>query len=1135
MVAGLWATVDTAIKAAPPRSADSVDSTGIWATLPTKLDPNQQRLRLIDNYVVQALPVGTDGKQRFMLKNPERATYISISHHELELLKLINPDQTLEQTCEQLLEEKNIFPYFIVGSLLTKLTQNGFVANMGGPLFSELETKVQDSTWRVRLGGYFNRNITLRRLNPIFGFVHDRFAHWLYRRPAVIALHLLALFGLITFAILSSSGQFGLTRFPHGFLAEIPYLILIQAVIIFGHEIAHGLTVKWAGKDVERGGLTLALFVPLTFYIETQDMWMETRKSRKLAVSWAGPLVNLLAVGLCCPLLFVIDPGSLLASVLYKTAAISLFLFFMNVNPFIETDGYFLLMDSLDIRSLNRKGQEFIKYTLWRKIKSGAPFTREQRVLTIYGLCLSAWSLVAAGLTLFFLWGLGRFLYDQWQRGGAWLHTVLIGLAITAILPMVWGLFQSLEFVVNRAIIYLYQRHYFHATGKLVALAAGVWFLFFAPPLLLHAARLGWWSTTTGVLVHYDILLLTTAIVAILTIRRLLPHRYYYDVFRAVLVYSAIIGVVRLGHGFLYAMDTTALITPIGYAIAGVVLALSMSWWSSAQHDPASSTRERFASTVPPFLAAPLAVLILQASEAQPLAARGWYMFGGMFWILATGAAISTYLHLRLTQFRVAMAALVIAAMTGTLALIAGASGGVIAEAVLLALSMGCLNTGLILFVLHLSRVNLLRPQPVDSLMLPDWQKLQNAFAVFVERSLDAVGQYFGPLKRSAVVSRTNNYLVQRAYGIAIIEDTVHDTVPETVSIVARGEIYSNAFRHLVDQMILECGSGFADRLLENLFDSLFWAEREVVTSYLFEGRAWDKARRMVLPSAGNQLFQEFSSSPLFSEFDESQVRLAFDASEIRTFQPQHMIVQVGETGDELFIIRSGMVDVVKNGQTIRTLTDLDYFGEVALVERSPRTASIVARTTTTCFRLGRDAFDRIVRPAMGVGFSMVSVINRVGVLRRLAFLRDVSPSTLALLLQASETRQYAPGVRIIAQGDPGNEFFIIHKGVVSVRVDTPTGELEEITKQSTGEYFGEIALLRDSPRTASVFAKTDVEVLVVSRENFDRFFRQAQQVRQFATRRLAVTKRVRWAFEATQRVRDVLEGTPESGEQVVP
>jgi CRP-like cAMP-binding protein len=65
----------------------------------------------------------------------------------------------------------------------------------------------------------------------------------------------------------------------------------------------------------------------------------------------------------------------------------------------------------------------------------------------------------------------------------------------------------------------------------------------------------------------------------------------------------------------------------------------------------------------------------------------------------------------------------------------------------------------------------------------------------------------------------------------------------------------------------------------------------------------------------------------------------------------------------------------------------------------------------------------------------------------------------------------------VVAQGDPGDDFFLIEEGTVDV--------LEYGRQQGPGEGFGEIALLRDVPRTATVRADTDARLYALERDDF--------------------------------------------------
>ena len=125
--------------------------------------------------------------------------------------------------------------------------------------------------------------------------------------------------------------------------------------------------------------------------------------------------------------------------------------------------------------------------------------------------------------------------------------------------------------------------------------------------------------------------------------------------------------------------------------------------------------------------------------------------------------------------------------------------------------------------------------------------------------------------------------------------------------------------------------------------------------------------------------------------------------------------------------------------------------------------------------------------PALAVlSWRSLSRMDRAGpapeleLLRALPLFAPLPPPTLEYLAGRLVRRRFGPGETILTRGERGDAFFVIASGNVEVTPDDGSDR-----RLGPGEHFGEIALLRDLPRTATVVATTEVELLELPGEEF--------------------------------------------------
>ena len=114
--------------------------------------------------------------------------------------------------------------------------------------------------------------------------------------------------------------------------------------------------------------------------------------------------------------------------------------------------------------------------------------------------------------------------------------------------------------------------------------------------------------------------------------------------------------------------------------------------------------------------------------------------------------------------------------------------------------------------------------------------------------------------------------------------------------------------------------------------------------------------------------------------------------------------------------------------------------------------------------------------------------------LRRIPLFSRIEPAKLKLLAFTSEHVTFQENQALMRQGEIGAEAFVLMEGRVAVTVDSPQGEIT-VAELGDNELIGEIAILCDVPRTASVKALGEVKTLRIRKEQFLQLIAQFPQM----------------------------------------
>jgi hypothetical protein len=146
--------------------------------------------------------------------------------------------------------------------------------------------------------------------------------------------------------------------------------------------------------------------------------------------------------------------------------------------------------------------------------------------------------------------------------------------------------------------------------------------------------------------------------------------------------------------------------------------------------------------------------------------------------------------------------------------------------------------------------------------------------------------------------------------------------------------------------------------------------------------------------------------------------------------------------------------------------------------------SALVVDTVRSLMQFGADR-----RP-----YRQEAVMNRLAFLHSVPLFAKTALDDLIVIDRSLSCETYIGGESIVTEGEPGDRLCIVYRGEVAVRKHTPQGE-RELARLSAGDFFGEMSLFDDEPRSATVSAIDEVEVLVLNRDRFHSLVQQRPSV----------------------------------------
>ncbi|HLH22547.1 MAG TPA: M50 family metallopeptidase [Chloroflexota bacterium] len=423
--------------AAAPASASG---RSVWAQLADRVNPAYDRPRLRPDVVVRGFTT-TDGEAYYIAKSPSAGTYVRLGPDEQYLLALMDGSHQVADLMEAYVQRYQRFAFDRVVHLVHELRQQRFLVGEPRDAWGGLAAALARHTWTYRIDqviqSYRYHEFPLTGLDGPLTALY-RAGGWAAFTPPVLLLGaVLALVGAGLFVWELLFGDRDILRFRGSYTLGLLTFLALWTAVISLHELGHALTTKHFGCEVRRGGVMLYYGLP-AFFTDTSDIWMAPRRAR-LLVSVAG-MATIWALGGLAMLVVVWQPSSLLAPIAFQLALVAYVNNTLQLVPLLELDGYYLLIDWLEMPRLRARALAFIRAELWRKLKRRTPFSREERIFTVYGtLALLYSGLVLAAATYLWARRLQRLLADAWVQEGVGWRVLVIVVALAFGIPLLFG------------------------------------------------------------------------------------------------------------------------------------------------------------------------------------------------------------------------------------------------------------------------------------------------------------------------------------------------------------------------------------------------------------------------------------------------------------------------------------------------------------------------------------------------------------------------------------------------------------------------------------------------------------------------------------------------------------------------
>ena len=374
----------------------------LWKLVRGKFNLSDKKPKRAEN--VEISEVETKKGKEYILKDKNTDRYLKLGEDQVFVWNLMDGEHTVRDMMIETSKERGFFVGTYVPSIIQYFENQGLTQEKQAQIYAKLTTYFRMKRISVRILTLINRvishSLSIKNCDHFCGKLYPKVRFAFNEKLLPIYFFISALGMWMFLANINVFTDVGsMFKLGGSTIFGIVVFIALYAFVIVAHEFCHALTVKKYGREVRSMGVMLYLLMP-AFYADTSDIWLSGKKER-IMVSFYGPLSTIVLGSIVLLIWNYVSLPALISQILAKIGFLCFCLFFLNLNPLIATDGYYILSDYIEIHNLRGKSLGFVKNQLPKKIiakikgnKFSSGYTaKEERIFTFFGLISAIWTI----------------------------------------------------------------------------------------------------------------------------------------------------------------------------------------------------------------------------------------------------------------------------------------------------------------------------------------------------------------------------------------------------------------------------------------------------------------------------------------------------------------------------------------------------------------------------------------------------------------------------------------------------------------------------------------------------------------------------------------------------------------------